>query len=292
MVKNFKIKKNDKYGFFSVDPNPNKKELAEFYKNEYFQKNNGSYSNSYSNSEIDYFKIDYLILTHLYLKTFPKSDRKSILDLGCGEGYQSHFFYKNNYEVKCFDFSNSGILNHNPELINFFHKGDLENFLNKENNNYSIIILKNVLEHLISPISVLRQIKNIMNMDTLLYIDVPNDYSSFQDFLIEKGYSKNTWFCPPQHLHYFQFSSMRNLLEGEGFEIVSFQSGYPIEQFLVNEFSNYSNNKSAGKAAHNARVEISNFLVDQGLEEYIKLNESFANLSFGRDIRAMVNRQF
>jgi len=77
---------------------------------------------------------------------------------------------------------------------------------------------------------------------------------------------------------------MRNLLEGEGFEIVSIQSGYPIEQFLVNKFSNYSNNKSTGKASHNARVEISNFLVEQGLKEYVKLNESFANLSFGRNI--------
>lgn len=288
----YKLTKNKKYNFFSVAPLPNSFELERFYKYEYFQNNNGSYSHRYSSEEIDYFKIDYLILSYFYSKTFPKSNKKSILDVGCGEGYQSYFFYKNNYKIKCFDYSDSGLINHNPELLTFFHKGELESFLNKEHKDYSIIILKNVLEHVINPISILNQIKEIMSEETLLYIDVPNDYSEFQDFLLKKGYSKNTWFCPPQHLHYFQFSSLKNLLEGEGFEIVSLQSGYPIEQFLVNEFSNYSNNKNTGKAAHNARVEISNFLVDQGLKEYIKLNESFANLSFGRDIRAIVKRKF
>ena len=149
-------------------------------------------------------------------------------------------------------------------------------------------MLKNVLEHVISPISILNKIKEVMDDESLLFIDVPNDYSKFQKFLIDKEYSKNTWFCPPQHLHYFQFSSIRNLLIGEGFEIVSIQSGFPIEQFLVNDFSNYVKKKETGKSAHFSRVEISNFLIDQGIEDYIVLKESLARLEFGRDIKVIV----
>ncbi|UAM97216.1 class I SAM-dependent methyltransferase [Polaribacter litorisediminis] len=182
-------------------------------------------------------------------------------------------------------------MTHNPNLKNHFVKGELENLLKEvkqKEQKHSIILLKNVLEHVISPTSTLKLIKDIMDEETLLYIDVPNDYSSFQDFLIKNSYTKNTWFCPPQHLHYFQFDSIQKLLQGEGFEIVSLQAGYPIEQFLVNEFSNYVKNKHTGKSAHLSRCEISAFLLNQGIDKYIKLKEVYGDLSFGREIHVSV----
>ena len=77
-------------------------------------------------------------------------------------------------------------------------------------------------------------------------------------------------------------------MEGEGFETVSLQAGFPIEQFLVNEFSNYAKNRSTGKSAHFSRCKISNFLLNQGVDEYIRLKEAYADLSFGRDINIIV----
>ena len=287
-MKNFQIKKNKKHGFFSVEPLPNEEELNKFYNELYYQKNTGPYSNSYSSEEIKYFEEDSIILEHLYSKSFLNSSRKSFLDLGCGEGYQSNYFYKKKWDLKSFDYSDFGIKNHNPHLITFFEKGNLKSFLNNNLIKYSIIMLKNVLEHVIDPISLLKNIKNVMDEESLLFIDVPNDYSKFQKFLIDKEYSKNTWFCPPQHLHYFQFSSIRNLLIGEGFEIVSIQSGFPIEQFLVNDFSNYVKKKETGKSAHFSRVEISNFLISQGINEYINYRESLSRMEFGRDIKVVL----
>jgi SAM-dependent methyltransferase len=286
--KKYKIKKNIKYGYYSIDPLPNVEELNKFYEELYYQNNIGQYEDSYSPEEIKFLEEDSIILEYLYSKFFLNSSRKFFLDLGCGEGYQSNYFYKKKWNLRCFDYSNFGLRKHNPHLETYFEKGDINSFLNQNLNKYSIIMLKNVLEHVIDPISLLKQIKNIMDEESFLLIDVPNDYSNFQRMLISKGYTKNTWFIPPQHIHYFQFPSIKKALEGEGFEIISIQSGFPIEMFLVNEFSNYTKNKERGKSSHNSRVEISNFLISQGVDKYINYRESLARIEFGRDIKVIV----
>jgi len=287
-MKNFQLKENNKYGFFSVETLPTEDELNKFYEELYYQNNTGQYESSYSPEEIKFFEEDSIILEYLHTKFFLNSTRKSFLDLGCGEGYQSNYFFKKKWDLKSFDYSDFGIKKHNPHLISFFEKGKLDSFISNSLIKYSIIMLKNVLEHVIDPISLLKNIKNVMDEESFLFIDVPNDYSNFQKMLINKGYTKNTWFSPPEHLHYFQFPSIKKLLEGEGFEIVSIQSGFPIEMFLVNKFSNYTKNQGRGKSSHNSRVEISNFLISQGVEKYINYREASANIEFGRDIKVIV----
>ena len=135
---------------------------------------------------------------------------------------------------------------------------------------------------------IINEIKKLMSENSLLFIDVPNDYSAFQNYLVENGYTKNTWFCPPQHLHYFQFESLKSFLESQVLEIVSMQAGFPIEQFLLSKHSNYFHNKDVGKEAHLTRCKVSNFLLSQDVDAYITLRESYANLSFGRNIIMIV----
>ena len=284
----FELKKNTDFGYLSLHPMPNKKELNHFYESLYYQNEIGQYSKQYSDLEIDYFQNDCRVLEFLYKSTFQNSKRESFLDIGCGEGFQSNYFHKHGWSVTCSDYSDFGIKAHFPHLLNKLIKGDMEDLfktLNKqENQYYSIILLKNVIEHVIDPIETLLKIKKVMDKETLLCIDVPNDYSSFQSYLIENNYTKNTWYCPPQHLHYFQFESLRKLIEANGFEIVSQQAGFPIEQFLLNQHSNYSKNKLVGKEAHLTRCKVSNFLLNSDMKKYIQLREAYANLSFGRDI--------
>lgn len=54
------------------------------------------------------------------------------------------------------------------------------------------------------------------------------------------------------------------------------------------EISKYYKNKETGKAAHLSRCEITDFLINQDLNKFIELKEAFANLSFGREILAVV----
>lgn len=290
-MKEFELVKNADFGYYSVYPLPTKEELNAFYEATYYQRDTGQYSKVYSKDEINYFQSDCKILEKLFKLTFPKSARKSFLDVGCGEGFQADYFYEKKWEITCSDYSDFGLRTHHPNLIDKLIKGDFEELikqLKERNDYYSIILLKNVLEHVVNPIETLHQLKNVMDEETLLCVDVPNDYSSFQSYLTENNYSENTWFCPPQHLHYFQFESLRKLFESQGFEIVSQQAGFAIEQFLLNEHSNYAKNKSLGKQAHLARCKASTFLLNSDVEKYIKLREAYANLAFGRDIVMIV----
>lgn len=228
MKKQYELKKNEKHGFFSVCPLPSKKELNEFYEKLYYQNNTGQYSKQYTNDEITFFQNDCRILERIYKKTFQDIIRRTCLDIGCGEGFQANNFSEKGWGITCCDYAEFGLHQHNPHLIPNLIKGDLEVSLRnlmKVKDSYSIILLKNVLEHVLSPENIINKIKTLMDENTILFIDVPNDYSAFQEYLIDNSYTENTWFCPPQHLHYFQFKSLKNFLEAQGLEIVSMQGG-------------------------------------------------------------------
>ena len=284
----FNLVENKSFGYFSVSPLPTAEYLDDFYRLKYYQDDHGTYNQSYSKEELNFFTEDSKLLEFIYQKHFPKSSRKNLIDVGCGEGFQSMYFHAKHWNVRCLDYSDDGLKRHNPSLIDNFAKGNVNQLAIEDLSKYSLILLKNVLEHVIDPIETLHSLKELMDDQSLLFIEVPNDYSSFQNFLLEKKYTNNSWFSPPEHLHYFQFESLQGLLLSLGFEIVSVQSGFPIEQFLVNPHSNYALNRELGKNAHKARVEISNFLIEENLEDYIALKEAYAKMKFGRDIKIAV----
>jgi hypothetical protein len=117
---------------------------------------------------------------------------------------------------------------------------------------------------------------------------VPNDFSSFQDLLVELGCTEETWVSPPEHLSYFNTASLKALIENQGFELVSLQADFPIEQFLVNEHSNYWKNRELGKGAHRTRVIVTNYLANKDLDRLIDYQEAAADLEFGRVITAYI----
>ena len=286
--------KNEVYGYYSVDPLPTPSELSDFYEQEYYQNETGQYNKEYSATEIEYVQIDCHILESIYCQVCPGTNRRSLLDIGCGEGFQSSYFFQRGWEVTCCDYADFGIKSQTPELLPFFRRRGVEDLFTTfgdQQGNFSLIMLKNVLEHVIAPIETLAAIRGLMDKESLLLINVPNDYSPFQNYLQNSGYTTNTWFCPPQHLHYFQFDSLQRLLDDQGFEIVSMQAGFPIEQFLTNASSNYVKNRSVGRNAHLARCELSLFLLAQGINKFISLREANAAIDFGRDVIAIVRQK-
>ncbi|MEA2104180.1 MAG: hypothetical protein U9P79_06030 [Candidatus Cloacimonadota bacterium] len=66
------------------------------------------------------------------------------------------------------------------------------------------------------------------------------------------------------------------------------RSIFASENIKAGEQFNYFYNKVVGKEAHLARCKASNFLINQDLDAYIGLRESYANLSYGRDIIMIV----
>jgi SAM-dependent methyltransferase len=264
---------------------PNKNDLESYYKNKYFQTPKGSYESSYTDEELIYFRNKALVALHV----LSNNDKitKSLLDIGTGEGFFAKYFYENKWEVRTIDYSNYGMKTQNPELLSTLKQGDMFTLIDEElvqNNSYGFINLSNVVEHVIDPVELLKKIKSILLDDGVVRISVPNDYSNFQKYLLKKGFSTQSWFVPPEHLHYFSFDSLTCLLKHLGYEVFLKISEFPIEIFLVNEPSNYIKNKNVGKQVHLSRIEIDNFLFEEGIEKYINYYKASAEIDFGRQI--------
>ena len=274
----------NEFGFYSVKNLPTKEFLEDYYAKKYFQQKdtNHPYCNAYSKDELIYFVNKAKIAEYITSKS-----SQVLLDVGYGEGFFAKYFFDKKWDVTTLDFSDYGLSTHNQELLTNHISGDVFQSLEKitrEEKKYDLINLSNVLEHVIDPISLLKSLKNLMHKDTYLRISVPNDFSNFQNFLLEKEYTKNTWVCVPDHLHYFTFESLENLLKSLNFIVDVSMGEFPIELFISNEKSNYTKDRSLGGYAHKSRIEVDNFLFDEGIEKYINFYQASAEIGFSRQV--------
>lgn len=272
-------------GFYHLDPIPTIEELKAYYSEQYYQDcTSKSYSPDYLPEELKFFYNRSYVSNHIY-KELKGNRVGTFYDVGCGEGFFADYFVKNGWEVELCDFSAFGVQKHNPALMECFEKGDVLEILKdkiKTNSKYDFINLSYVLEHVRHPVQLIDDMKSLMHENSVLRVEVPNDFSKFQLYLQDQGMTKEHWFGPPDHINYFTFASLKNVLHSSGFKVLKILSDFPIDVYLHNSFSNYFHNKVAGKQAHLSRVCITNFLIDQGVEKYVNYMSAAADLEFGR----------
>ncbi|MBI5694780.1 MAG: class I SAM-dependent methyltransferase [Nitrospirae bacterium] len=285
-------KKLHPLGFWQVDPMPTEKELEKYYREAYFQVcERGAYSPDYTADELESFANTARVTEHIRNSLYGNA-RGGFLDVGCGEGYFAAYMHELGWDLDLVDFSSWAIENHHPSLLGYFRQGNIYDLLRdsvSSGNTYGLINVANVLEHVRDPLGLLDLIRGLMDRGSLLRVRVPNDYSGFQAFLLKKGFlDGETWFAPPDHLNYFTCSSLEKTLADCGFETVRVLVDFPVETYLVNQFSNYWADRSRGKQAHYSRIMIENFLVNQDMDSYIDYMAAAARCGFGRDTTAFV----
>jgi 2-polyprenyl-3-methyl-5-hydroxy-6-metoxy-1,4-benzoquinol methylase len=276
-------------GFIEAIPKPAANDLAEYYRDKYFQEGKSTYSSSYPDTELAYFQ-NMARVADRTCERVTLSPR-TLLDLGCGEGYFSRAFRSLGWVVTCADYSDFGVRQHNPELLPALEIGDASDVIERmaaAGRSFGLVNLQNVLEHVRDPLSLLLAIKRLITARSIVRIKVPNDYSAFQAELVANGHTTNTWFAPPEHLSYFNRTALLEVFQASGYRLLSLQADFPIEIFLANPHSNYWRDRSLGKAAHQARVFVENFLMAADLDAYIRYTEAAADLEFGRDLVAYV----
>ncbi|WP_269004431.1 class I SAM-dependent methyltransferase [Aquirufa ecclesiirivi] len=274
-------------GFLQVDPLPSLEELNDYYEKSYYQETTSStYQSTYSESELQYINNKIAQRAAVVLEKIKYSGK--LLDVGCGEGFVLAFFKKLGWSVEGIDFSDFGILNFNPTLINQFEKGDIYNILNRKltsQDKYDVLWLGNVLEHVLDPVDLLEKLKLLLAKNGILVITVPNDASKYQELLFTEGYvEKNWWIIAPDHISYFNYQTLQNTCNFTGFKVEQVLGDFPIDLFLLHKGSNYVSNKSLGKEAHNARVRMENFISENKIEDINQFYSSLAKVGLGRDL--------
>lgn len=286
---NFKIELN-KYGFYEVINKPSEIGLKEYYSNKYYQESMGSYQNQYSLEEVTQLnnKINekYFVISQLLGKT----RHASLLDIGCGEGWALDFFIKKGWEAIGLDYSEYGCKNIHPHCFKNLIAGNIYDsiigLINKRKK-FDVIWLDNVLEHVIDPLSLLKQMKSLATDNSILVIEVPNDYSVLQKYLFKKGLiDKEFWFDPPEHVSYFNKNGLVNIAKDAGWNCKFVMADNPIDFNLLNSNTNYIKDRTKGKSCHLARVEIDNLMHSISLEKTVKYFQSLAELGLGRQVIA------
>ena len=140
-----------------------------------------------------------------------------------------------------------------------------------------------MLEHVIDPIKFINNLKSFLNKNGIIILSVPNDFKKFQNLLKKRKFvKKNYWFCPPQHLSYFNNENMLIFFKKLKLKILEAVSDFPIEIFLYLNKKNYTNIKKRGKEAHNARLIIDNFILDQKHQISLDFYKACHNSGVGR----------
>jgi 2-polyprenyl-3-methyl-5-hydroxy-6-metoxy-1,4-benzoquinol methylase len=184
------------------------------------------YSKQYRNDYSDNSKVTDDVLVYeqkradrviKVIKPYFKNESKNILDIGCSSGTlleniaklsKSATLYgiEMNEEYKSYIIG-KGIVEEDKlssENINSFYKG--------QENKFDFISIVHVLEHLKDPKAALESIYRLLDFNGLLYIEVPNLKTPYNDL-------KKEYFAI-YHLFYFTEYTLGRLLRGVGFKIL------------------------------------------------------------------------
>jgi SAM-dependent methyltransferase len=136
------------------------------------------------------------------------SDRRSLLELGCGNGELLNLVanrYPNLNTIVGVDFYNEP-KNLNPKVK--FVSQDLENL--QLNQTFDLVVMNHFFEHIKNPLGLIEKIKTILNKNGRILIVVPN----------RKGFNNEAKIYLPEHgKHYFLWDkeSLQFSLEKLGF---------------------------------------------------------------------------
>jgi len=141
----------------------------------------------------------------------------SLLDVGCGKGIISEFFYKKGFDVKAVDISS--------EAVKFTKERGIDAMvcdIEKEEikGKYDVILCIEVLEHLIDPLGVLKKLKGSLKEDGEIIISLPNEFHIIRRLQIlfgKQDFSKYDW----HHLRFFDKKEANRLITDAGLCIKS-----------------------------------------------------------------------
>ena len=284
----------NEYGFYEVIEKPSPAELSDYYAKRYYQEGLTTYQAAYPPEELEHIE-GKLRLRHWVLEQLrgAAAPPPSFLDIGCGEGWALAFFHNLGWKVLGLDYSTFSIERFQPALRDRLRPGDLYEqlaALHAEGQQYEVLWLDNVLEHVPDPAELLRRCRALVRPNGVLLVEVPNDFSALQNHLLETGHiDRPFWVALPDHLSYFNQPGLRNLAQATGWQVVKVIADQPIDLNLLNPATNYVMNREAGKGAHRARMEQDNLLLQTApLPAVVAYYEGMAGVGLGRNIVAFL----
>ena len=141
------------------------------------------------------------------------------------------------------------------------------------------ITLTNVLEHVRDPVGLLESIHAFLGHGGLVAIRVPNDFNPLQAEVRRVLGHRAWWIAAPDHINYFDHTSLAATIRGTGFEVCDQWADFPME-LLVLMGDDYLADPSVGHVAHERRRRLE-LAVDPGIRR--ALARALVPLGWGRN---------
>jgi len=282
----FRVVEDPTYGFRRLDPLPPEGDIVDFYESRYYdlvRKGNRApelkrlmEGGDPASRELQWLREG--LYTDIVNTLDQVAHGRNLLEVGCGTGDFLIFAEQHGFKVVGTEPSTEAaqrVSKHldvrNMTLDKFVARDPAERF--------DVIVMINVLEHVPDAVRMLQDCKQVLNPGGILCIRVPNDFSEIQAAAQEKLSADPWWIAVPDHINYFNFTSLRQLLDRLGFETVYAQGDFPMEMFLLMG-ENYIGNHQVGSSCHARRVQF-----DLGLQPELrrKIYSALASVGVGRD---------
>lgn len=200
----------EKCSFVYTNPRMSQEEVRYYYENKYnkfFKKEDLKSVENKNEKRFNFLK-----------ENFDIKDNLNVLEIGCGKGYWLKYLKDKNFCVKGvepnYEYYQYAKENFNLDIINCF----IEDF-NFGNEKYSLIIMFHLLEHIRNPENILCILRNHLQEEGILYIEVPN-------ILRNPGFDWKENFFRSVHFYNFTFFTLELLLKKCGFSIIKKDPSY------------------------------------------------------------------
>jgi len=204
-------------GTWWLDPRLDQESMIAYYKDDgYFSGSEGGYDN-YDDQEISLRKTFSRLISNIKSEKGESATKGSLFEIGCATGnllVAAGDDFKHKYGT---DYSEKA-LSIASEYADKCFLGGIdeipEQFMAEQN--VSLVISTNVIEHIHDPLGFLRQIKNIMPEGAYLCLTTP-DAGSWWHKVLGKHWPS---IIVPEHIFYFTQNSLNLLLKKAGFSDV------------------------------------------------------------------------
>ena len=215
---------------------------------------------------------------------------KRILDIGSGPGFFLRCAKRRGWDVIGVEPSplacNYAKEQNIPTIQKFFHE-----VTPNEIGKFDAIHTFDVLEHVNNPIAVIEKAYSLLKRSGVIVVEVPNDFNPLQKLVQKSLKKKEYWITLSsnsknsgtiQHLNYFNFSSISDLLKRIGFKIIIKEATFPLEIFLLMG-QDYIKNPKIGKKIHLERIQFEkNFEKRKEGQLKRKIYQKLAEIGIGR----------
>ncbi len=287
---------NSKFGFYQLSPIPKPDELEEFYESQYYdlvrkEGRDAGMQKLMSSGEENKEETEWVngvVYRDLadYIRQSTPGNR--LLDIGAGTGSFVSYLNENGFDAEGIDPARLATEIAQDRGVNV-HFSSFNNWHNNPDHHekYDAISLLNVLEHLPNPEQAVISIQKLLKPGGVLCIKVPNDFNMFQKAAVEKLDIRKWWIVAPDHINYFTFGTLRNLLEGTDYQVVLDTTDFPIDMFLLMG-DDYISRPETGKSCHQRRK---NFELALSAKQRQKYYANLSEIGLGRCVIALARKR-